>query len=272
MCTMLNVVLEAKNQSLKLCTFNGHDTNQYHTKIDNLVDNTLSLMQNCLITKLIAILESCLNKLSRYDEGSLLAPILSLTYNKGMSSTGKDVGKSYINFIRNSAEQLRGRVTDELWVVSFFESWYEAQIEVVHTWLNERIEHSLHVFQLYAISHIVKKMYNDFELQGIEEDKLNLRTYQTIMDRIKMEEAAASVSNGLHRENDDFDDFGATELNNVSKNKLSQSVNYQRAGAHIDTIGNRIQSATSNVMGRISGLGRGVGNIGGMANKFLNNL
>lgn len=34
----------------------------------------------------------------------------------------------------------------------------------------------------------------------------------------------------------------------------------------------RIQNATSNVMGRISGLGRGVGNIGGIANKFLNNL
>ena len=26
MCTMINVVLEAKNQSLKLCTFHGHDT------------------------------------------------------------------------------------------------------------------------------------------------------------------------------------------------------------------------------------------------------
>lgn len=37
----------------------------------------------------------------------------------------------------------------------------------------------------------------------------------------------------------------------------------------------RIQTATSSVMGRISGLGRGVGNIGGIggiANKFLNNL
>ena len=37
---------------------------------------------------------------------------------------------------------------------------------------------------------------------------------------------------------------------------------------------NRIQNATHNVMGRISGIGRGVGNmgaIGGFANKFLNN-
>ena len=37
---------------------------------------------------------------------------------------------------------------------------------------------------------------------------------------------------------------------------------------------NRIQNATQNVMGRITGIGRGVGNIGGIggfANKFLNN-
>lgn len=38
-----------------------------------------------------------------------------------MSSTGKDVGKSYINFLRNSAEQLRNRVIDELLVLGFFE-------------------------------------------------------------------------------------------------------------------------------------------------------
>src|SRR5699024_8492490 len=96
-----------------------------------------------------------------------------------------------------------------------------------YAWLNERIEHSLHLFQLSAVSLIVKvcficaqriicfsfdtsffllqKMYSDFELQAILEDKLNTRTYQTIIDRIKMEEAAASVSNGLHRESDDFE-------------------------------------------------------------------
>lgn len=69
MCCMINVLIEAKNQSLLLCTFNGHDTvshtgtffssfiyhfitqNQYHAKIDNLVDNSLNMMQKCLITK-----------------------------------------------------------------------------------------------------------------------------------------------------------------------------------------------------------------------------
>ena len=48
-----------------------------------------------------------------------------------------------------------------------------------------------------------QKIYSDFELQGLEEEKLNSKVYQTIMSRIQMEEAAASVSNGLNREHED---------------------------------------------------------------------
>lgn len=141
-------------------------------------------------------------------------------------------------------------------------------------------------------------MYSDFEMQGIEEDKLNSAIYQAIMDRIKMEEAAASVSNGLQRESDDFEyvyeksvyfqsmtlfffhreQFTPSESNNVPpKNGRPPTMANSPRGVMPDG-GNyvsRIQNATTNVMGRISGLGRGVGNIGGIggiANKFLNNL
>ncbi|KAF7490438.1 Calcium-dependent secretion activator [Sarcoptes scabiei] len=285
MCTMINLVLESRNQSLKLCTFNGHDTNQYHSKIDNLVDNTLNLMQNCLTNKLISILENCINKLSRYDEGSILAPILSLTYNKGVSSSGKDVGKSYINFVRNSAEQLRQKVGDELWVLSFFESWYAAQIDLINNWLLDRIDNSLHIFQLCAIALIVRKIYSDFELQGIEEDKLNNLTYKTVLQRILMEEATASIStNDINRESDEIEEFnqttGATTSAPASEMNRSRkiSINPDPLGHGVGGVNyvSRLQNATSNVMGRISGLGRGVGGIsggiGGIANKFLNNF
>ena len=65
----------------------------------------------------------------------------------------------------------------------------------------------MHRQAMYTVTHknCLQKMYSDFELQGIEEDKLNSKIYQTVMDRIKMEEAAASVSNGLQREADDFE-------------------------------------------------------------------
>lgn len=140
-------------------------------------------------------------------------------------------------------------------------------------------------------------MYSDFELQGIEEEKLNNKAYQTVMQRIQMEEAAASVSNGLYRENEDMEyditiptelhqltksnklffseQQGSNEANNIAKPKTTSPTNYQRANVDNANYVSRLQNATSNVMGRISGLGRGVGNIsgiGGIANKFLNNL
>lgn len=52
---------------------------QFHDKIDKLVDQTLADMQEGLVSKLTSILEVTLSKLSRYDEGSFFAPILSLT-------------------------------------------------------------------------------------------------------------------------------------------------------------------------------------------------
>lgn len=203
MCAMINVVLEAKNQSLKLCTVDGVDMHQYHAKIDQLVDETLNQMMTGLINKLTSVLEATLNKLSRYDEGSLLAPILSLTYRQGMSSSGREVGLAYINFARNSMEQLRQKVTDELWVLSLFEQWYASQMQMLCTWLSERIDRGLHSFQLSALSHIGKKLYSDFELQGIEEEKLNSKIYQTISSRLQLENATASVSEAANREKED---------------------------------------------------------------------
>ena len=38
-----------------------------------------------------------------------------------MSSSGREVGKAYVNFVRNSTEQLRQKVSDECWVINLFE-------------------------------------------------------------------------------------------------------------------------------------------------------
>ncbi|XP_055953504.1 calcium-dependent secretion activator-like isoform X8 [Argiope bruennichi] len=258
MCAMINVVLEAKNQSLKLCTVEGVDLHQYHAKIDELVDKSLNQMMTGLITKLTSILELTLNKLSRYDEGSLLAPILSLTYKQGVSSSGKEVGLAYINFARNSMEQLRQKVTDELWVLSLFEDWYAAQISMICTWLSERLDHGLHSFQLAALSHIAKKLYSDFELQGIEEEKLNSKTYQTITSRLQLEEATAAVNDPSHREKDDSEDYPDGEEGAKGRTVMRD----EGAEGYVSSIKN----VTQNMVGRISNLSRG--GLGGLANKF----
>lgn len=134
-------------------------------------------------------------------------------YKQGVSSSSRDVGKCYVNFVRNCIEQLRHKVLDELWVLnvlqvtvlpfvslffffflslsrscpierkewnkvcSFFfnvstpsltlslsllchslsrQQWYTNQINMICTWLTERVDCSLHTVQLSALSQIVK--------------------------------------------------------------------------------------------------------------------
>jgi hypothetical protein len=52
---------------------------KYHTKIDDLIERTLTGMKLGLIAKLVSVLESVLAKLTRYDEGSVIGSILSFT-------------------------------------------------------------------------------------------------------------------------------------------------------------------------------------------------
>ena len=66
---------------------------------------------------MMAVLESTLSKLARYDEGNLLAPILSLTYKQGMSSSGRDIGKQYVTFVSSCCDSMRQKINDELWIV-----------------------------------------------------------------------------------------------------------------------------------------------------------
>lgn len=46
--------------------------------MDDLIESTLNHMRSGLVGKLISVLESVLNKLGRYDEGSVIGSILSI--------------------------------------------------------------------------------------------------------------------------------------------------------------------------------------------------
>ncbi len=63
---------------MKLCALDSGDLHQYHTRIDEYLEKILSDMSRALIQKLVSVLDSVLKKLSRYDEGSFFAQILSL--------------------------------------------------------------------------------------------------------------------------------------------------------------------------------------------------
>ena len=60
---------------------------------------------------------------------------------------------------------------------------------MICNWLSERLEISLHQYQLTCLSLIVKKIRNNFELQGVSEKILDSKTYSTILNRLNVEEA-----------------------------------------------------------------------------------
>ncbi|KAG7198307.1 hypothetical protein KM043_005710 [Ampulex compressa] len=258
MCAMVNVILDAKNQSFKLCTVDGVDVHQYHSKIDDLIEQTSAAMNQGMINKLITVLETTLSKLSRYDEGSFIGSILSFT----VSGSGKEMGQAYVNFTRNCMDQIRGKVLDELWILTFFEQWYTAQIQMLCNWLSERLDHNLHLYQCTCLAHIVKKIYSDFELQGVMEEKLNSKTYQTISKRMQTEEATCALTMSAQNEE------GLSENGNddeVERPKTKVTIVETIAGDDANYVAN-ISNVTSNVVGKVGSMfGKG---IGGLSTKF----
>lgn len=52
------------------------------------------------------------------------------------------------------------------------------------------------VTALQALQNQFQKIYSDFELQGVMEDKLNSKAYQTIQQRMQTEEATCALTMG----------------------------------------------------------------------------
>jgi hypothetical protein len=64
-CIMMNVIIDAKNQSLKLCAMESGDLHQYHTKIDDFLEKTFGDMIQTVVARLVAVLETTMSKFSR---------------------------------------------------------------------------------------------------------------------------------------------------------------------------------------------------------------
>nr|XP_033781792.1 calcium-dependent secretion activator 1 isoform X3 [Geotrypetes seraphini] len=165
-CTMFNVMVDAKAQSTKLCSMEMGQEHQYHSKIDELIEETVKEMITLLVAKFVTILEGVLSKLSRYDEGTLFSSFLSFTVKAAskyvdVPKPGMDVADAYVTFIRHSQDILRDKVNEEIYIERLFD-----------------------------------KTYRDFRLQGVLDSTLNSKTYETIRNRLTVEEATASVSEG----------------------------------------------------------------------------
>ncbi|XP_075430875.1 calcium-dependent secretion activator 1 isoform X24 [Ascaphus truei] len=221
-CTMFNVMVDAKAQSTKLCSMEmgqefAKQWHQYHSKIDELIEETVKEMISLLVAKFVTILEGILSKLSRYDEGTLFSSFLSFTVKAAskyvdVPKPGMDLADAYVTFVRHSQDVLRDKVNEEIYIerlfdkrlddnssvmyLRIFEQWYTSSMNVVCTWLTDRMDLQLHIYQLKTLIRVVKKTYRDFRLQGVLDSTLNSKTYDTIRNRLTVEEATASVSEG----------------------------------------------------------------------------
>uniref|UniRef100_A0AAY4BVZ6 Calcium-dependent secretion activator 1 n=1 Tax=Denticeps clupeoides TaxID=299321 RepID=A0AAY4BVZ6_9TELE len=202
-CTMFNVMVDAKAQSAKLCLpfLDLGGSRQYHSQIDNLIEETVKEMITLLVAKFMVILESVLAKLSRYDEGTLFSSFLSFTVKAAskyvdVPKPGMDVADAYVTFIRHSQDMLRDKVNEEMYIERLFDQWYTSTMNLLGTWLIDRMDLQLHVYQLKILIRIVKKKYRDFRLQGVLDSTLNSKMYETVRNRLMLEEATASVREG----------------------------------------------------------------------------
>ncbi|XP_054844100.1 calcium-dependent secretion activator 2 [Eublepharis macularius] len=211
-CTMFNVLVDAKKQTAKLCILDGgqeigNQWQQYHSKIDDLIEETVKEVILLLVSKFVAVLESVLSKLSRYDEGTFFSSILSFTVKAAAKyvdvpttdhnrKPGMDLADTYITFVRQNQDILRDKVNEEMYIEKLFDQWYSSSMKVMCVWLADRLDLQLHIYQLKTLIKIVKKTYRDFRLQGVLEGTLNSKTYDTVHSRLTVEEATVSVSDG----------------------------------------------------------------------------
>ncbi|XP_059402768.1 calcium-dependent secretion activator 2-like isoform X2 [Carassius carassius] len=203
-CTMFNVLMDAKKQCSKLCVLDqGQEVEQqwqqYHSKIDVLIDEAFKEMISSLVSKFAAVLDGVLSKISRYDEGTFFSSILSFTVKAAakyvdVPKPGMDLADTYITFVRQNQDILRDRVNDEMYTEKIFDQWYCSLMKAVCAWLTDRLDQQLHVYQLKTLIKIVKKSYRDFRLQGVLDTTLNNKTYETVYNRLTIEETTAAVS------------------------------------------------------------------------------
>uniref|UniRef100_A0A1A8EKM7 Ca2+-dependent activator protein for secretion b n=1 Tax=Nothobranchius kadleci TaxID=1051664 RepID=A0A1A8EKM7_NOTKA len=201
LCTMFNVMVDAKDQSAKLCAMEMGQEKQFHSQIDELIEESVKDMIQLLVAKFVTILEGVLAKISRYDEGTLFSSFLSFTVKAAskyvdVPKPGMDVADGYVTFMRHSQDMLREKVNEEVYIERLFDQWYTATMNLLGTWLTERMDQQLHVYQLKILIRVTKKKYRDFRLQGVLDSTLNSKMYDTVRNRLTVEEATASVREG----------------------------------------------------------------------------
>jgi hypothetical protein len=174
---------------------------KYHTKIDEQIEKISGQMSKDVVGKLVQVMEKTLSKLATFDEGSMMGSMLGFVNKKiNVTGSGTDLGKSYILFIRSNLDTLSKRITDDCWILIVTERWYHGQMGMLATWLTNRMDKALHPYQCTCLSHIVKKMYNEYELHGMTDEKIRTAHFTQVEQRMATEEATCALQNAENSE------------------------------------------------------------------------
>uniref|UniRef100_A0A674EMS3 Ca2+-dependent activator protein for secretion a n=1 Tax=Salmo trutta TaxID=8032 RepID=A0A674EMS3_SALTR len=193
-CTMFNVMVDAKAQSAKLCAMELGQERQYHSQIDALIEETVKEMITLLVAK---VLQCICFSLANYSFSLSFSHLpLSVSMWCVLQKPGMDVADGYVTFVRHSQDMLRDKVNEEVYIERLFDQWYTSTMNLLGTWLTDRMDLQLHVYQLKILIRVAKKKYRDFRLQGVLDSTLNSNMYDTVRNRLTLEEATASVREG----------------------------------------------------------------------------
>ncbi|KAI6216158.1 hypothetical protein M3Y99_01836800 [Aphelenchoides fujianensis] len=245
-CVMINVIFSSKSRATKLTIDSGEY--KYQSKLDETLETMLSDMETYFTRSPAS---------PAYDEGNPIGALLSMApktnsiFNKVKNLVGDQaanpppVNNSHNANQKGNANNSRKKRT---WgtrtsrscaaprnkcgqVVTGRGRWYDGQMKMINEWLTERLQQSLSNYQLTCLSFIVKKVYSDFELQGIDTERLDSKTYQSILRRLQLEETNcalndSSSSHGLSG----VGGHGTTQLLGNATNAVS-NVSNMAAGA-----------------------------------------
>ncbi|KAK4469837.1 hypothetical protein MN116_007348, partial [Schistosoma mekongi] len=205
--TMLNTISELRAHLFSLCqpTDQGNmisnnssnvvrlhrqttrNATQLHMETQEFFESVQKNMMIIIIDHCMIILNGVLKKLTRFDENKLLSSILVLT------KPSDEEGQAYGTFLHTNLQNLSENLVDEVSLLSMLETWYTRQMKAIYEWLIQRKSILLHPHQIKCLSIIVKKIFSAFELQGLPKNVLNTIVYQTVIQRIQVEETTQCV-------------------------------------------------------------------------------
>ncbi|VDK38815.1 unnamed protein product [Taenia asiatica] len=163
-----------------------------YTETEAFLEGVHRQMRVILTDHLAFVLSTVLIRLARYDEGNIISSILTL------AKPVDEDGRNYTHFMCSNLQILCQNLVDDVYLLSIFENWYTNQIRLIHEWLVQRRNNVLHPYQIKCLATIVRKVFSDFELQGVATHVLENTMYKSVCHRLQVEEATLSVSSSTH--------------------------------------------------------------------------